>query len=298
MKRSAHFLVASTLGVIIFFGEFGCLLAGEPFEMESASASEASESEVTGDGAEEHDFAIDRPQAIRPIQGGLVRIPLKNDPASVSNEPNAIILETCDPDPDEVAVPLNVDESKECHKVHARAIRAEAHSVTKLEADFTWSINDDSVASFTVVQSHPQVSSVSLEAKYDIFSHPNLTEEPKAILTVCATPKGGWKDSSQSELCRSLPVYAVANMEGSWCFSGKTFYPDPGVDCETLKIKQDGRFLTIAENDHGTIYEEQLDFYYDNLEYRTNKSSYAEIEGLIIAGNDVEGTFSAFRLPL
>ncbi len=298
MKRSVHYLVASTLGVIIFFGEFGCLLAGEPFEMESASAAEASESEVTGGGGEEHDFAIDRPQAIRPIHGSFVRMPLKNDPASAFDEPNAIILETCEPDPDEVAIPLNVGDGKECHKVHAMAIRAESHGVTKLEADFTWSLADDSVASMTAKQNHPHVSSVILEAKYDIFSGTNLTDEPNTILTVCATPKGGWKDLSHGDLCRSLPVYAVANMEGSWCFQGNSFHPDPGVDCQTLRIEQDGRFLTIEENDHGTIYERQLDFYYDNLEYRTNKSSYLEIEGLILAGNDVEGTFSAFRLPL
>jgi hypothetical protein len=88
-------------------------------------------------------------------------------------------------------------------------------------------------------------------------------------------------------------------MQGSWCFTGNNlFQPDPGVDCQTLSIEQDGRFLRVDNYGMGTIYEKQMDFYWEDLEFRTINNSGTEIDGLILAGEDQEGSFNAFRFPL
>ena len=300
MKRKSHYLVASMLGVIIFLGEFGCMLGGDPFTVAEASQSEVSE-DVAAENVDKHLKAPElawNPSKEINISAVKSHIPSTKQPPPAFKEPNSIILETCDPDPDEVAVPLNVEDGKECHKAHAWAIHADAHGITYMDVDFTWSIEDHSIVKIIGDESAKHEPSIELQANYDIFSYDNLTGEPQTTLKVCAVPKAGWKDNSHPALCRSLPVFAVANMEGSWCFEGGYFYPDPGVDCQTLSIEQDGRFLTIESFDHGTIYEKQLDFYYDNLEYRSTKSTYTTMSGLILAGNDVEGSFSAFRLPM
>jgi hypothetical protein len=298
MKRVSHWLVASTFGIIIFLGEFGCV--GEPFSLARASENEAADN-VAADNVDKN---LKAPEiAWNPVQTDdfpmvNLPIPLNKQPPSALKEPNSIILETCEPDPDEVAVPLNVNNDRECHKVHASAIYADQSGITYMDVNFTWSIENASIARIVGSKDAKHEPSVTLQANYDIFSYANLTGEPKTTLKVCATPKAGWKDNSHPALCRTLPIYAVANMQGSWCFKGEYFTPDPGVDCETLTIEQDGRFLTIESLDHGTIYEKQLDFYYDNLEYRSTQSSYSEMSGIILAGNDVEGSFSAFRLAL
>jgi hypothetical protein len=298
MKRVSHWLVASTFGIIIFLGEFGCV--GEPFQ-----AAEASESEVSEDVAAENDDKNLKAPEISwnpgkeiDISAAKHHVPSSKQPPHAFKEPNSIIIETCEPDPDEVAVPLNVEDDKECHKVHASAIHADANGITYMDVNFTWSIEDTSIVKIIGDESAKHGSSINLQANYDIFSYDNLTGEPKTTLKVCVAPKAGWKDNSHPALCRSLPVYAVANMQGSWCFKGDYFASDPGADCQSLTIEQDGRFLTIETHDHGTIYEKQLDFYYDNLEYRSTESSYTTMSGIILAGNDVEGSFSAFRLPL
>ncbi|MBD3281188.1 hypothetical protein GF391_00390 [Candidatus Uhrbacteria bacterium] len=299
MKRKAHYLVAATFGVIVFLGEFGCMLAGEPFETANASESEvASANANTAPSISLQDPIIfENIQPSAPIMGDLVIVPAKKDPPANQDEPNGIILETCEPDPDEVAVPLNVSEDKECHKVHAQAIYADAMGAVNVEARYSWVLGSEDAVSIVDGSAGSHEQSIELQANYDIFSYNHLTGEPSTILRVCVEPINGWANKAHEPLCRSLPVFAVANMEGSWCFSGNKFQPDPGANCQSLTINQDGRFLTVEGSGQGTIYEKQLDFYYENLGYRTNKSSSTEIEGIILAGNDVEGIFEAFRLP-
>lgn len=300
MQRKAHYLVAATFGVIVFLGEFGCMLAGDSFETANASESEISSANANPAPSitVKDPILLESTKPSAPVTGDLVIVPAKKDPPAKPEQPNDITLETCEPDPDEVAVPLNVEDDKQCHKIHAQAIYANTHQVKNVEARYSWVLGSEDAIKIVGGSSASHEQSIELQAKYDIFSYDNLTNEPNTVIRVCVEPLEGWTDKAHAPLCRSLPVYAVANMQGSWCFKGNSFHPDPEVDCQTLTIEQDGRFLTIESYDHGTIYERQLDFYYDNLEYRTDKSSYTEIEGLILAGNDVEGTFSAFRLPL
>ncbi|MDF1497114.1 MAG: hypothetical protein P1P90_03560 [Patescibacteria group bacterium] len=297
----SHWLVATFFGVIIFVGEFGCVLEGEPFTM-----AEASQNETSGDVATESMDKMPDSTKVSPslsknknfIQS-IALVPAVKNPHPLIKEPNSIILETCEPDPDEVAVPLNVEDGKECHKVSAFAIYADSEGITYLDTNFTWSVADESIAKIIGDESAKHNSFVELESHSDIFSSVSLTQEPRTTLTVCVEPKQGWMNKSHPALCRSLPVYAVANMQGSWCFSGNNlFQPDPGVDCQTLSIEQDGRFLRVDNYGQGTIYEKQMDFYWEELEFRTVENSGSEANGLIIAGNDVEGSFSAFRLPL
>lgn len=291
MKRKSHILVAATLGTIIFFGELGCI--GEPFEL-----SEAEASGISSDVANSETLPSLNYRPAIPVTQKLVVIPIQKSPSPSTNEPNAIILETCEPDPDEVAVPLNVEDDKECHKVHAFAAFASAHEFIYKDAKFTWTLASDDAVKIVSLPNTKHDESIKLEAKYDIFSYPDLTNEPSTTLQVCAEPIEGWKSPAHKPLCRSLTVRTVANMQGAWCFKGNEFSPDPGTDCEAIRINQDGRFLTIEDDDMGTIYEKQLDFYYNDFEFRTNESTYTEIKGLILAGNDVEGSFEAFRLPL
>ena len=296
MKRIRHFLLATGIGVLVFAGEFGCVLDSEPFTL-----AEASQDSKEIQGSQQDGF-------LKPVARNLkvakkspdvkkIKFPQTNQTGNNPEEPNGIELETCEPDPDEVAVPLNVEEDKQCHKVHAQAIFADSNGVSKVAAKYTWSLTDDSAVSIVGYPVTKNDSSIKLEAKYDIFSEPNLTQEPGTLLTVCVEPESGWQTGAQ-EVCRSLPVYTVANMQGAWCFTGDEFTPDQGANCHSLAIEQDGRYLTIETYDHGTVYEKQLDFYYNNLEYRTVESSYTEIRGIVLAGEDVEGEFSAFRLPL
>ncbi|MFZ6015623.1 MAG: hypothetical protein ACOYUZ_04710 [Patescibacteria group bacterium] len=295
MKRFRHTLIATGIGVMVFIGEFGCVLAGEPFDYALPDEAEPeNQSAVSGPGRSE--FYSDRyPIGSKRLDPAYSASGMKAPPKN--SEPNSIILETCEPDPDEVAVLLNPADGKECHKVRAQAILAESHGISYVEADFTWKIADPSIVRIKH-NSNPLGSSVELEALSDIFSQEDLTQEPSTNLEVCAIPKGGWKDKNHSGLCRSIPVRAVANMEGSWCFECPQLTPDPGAGCHALTIEQDGRFLTVEIDDQGSIYEKQLVFYYDNLEYRTKQTSSYEMSGMILANEDIEGSFYAFRLPL
>lgn len=297
----SHRLAAVFFGVIIFAGEFGCVLEGEPFAM-----AEATQNEVAGNDAPENMDQIPDLHEISPSLGknnnfiqNKVKVPVLKDPGLLSKEPNSIILETCEPDPDEVAVPLNVEDGKECHKVRASAIYADSSGITYLDTSFTWSVADESIVMIIGDESAKYDPSIELESHSDIFSSVGLTQEPRTTLTVCVEPKQGWQNKAHPALCRSLPVFTVANMQGSWCFKGNNlFQPDPGVDCQTLTIEQDGRFLRVDNYGLGTIYEKQMDFYWEELEFRTVENSGIEANGLILAGEDIEGSFNAFRLPL
>ncbi|MBU2565928.1 hypothetical protein KKG46_00005, partial [Patescibacteria group bacterium] len=297
MKRIQHFLLATGIGVLVFASELGCVFDNEPFKLaEAAQNAEDFQDSKLNNKPELNfdDFVLEENDS----ETVDAKIPVEDHQKNNPTDPNSIILETCEPDPDEVAVPLNVEEDKECHKVHAQGIFADSNGVSKVAVKYTWSVTDNSVVSIVGYPATKHNSSIVLEAKYDIFSEPNLTQEPSVTVTVCVEPESGWQSATVNSLCRSLPVHVVANMQGSWCFEGDQFTPDHDATCHSLYIQQDGRFLTIGADDHGTIYEKQLDFYYDNLEYRTVESSSYEISGIVLAGEDVEGSFSAFRLPL
>ncbi len=293
MKSKLYWLVASAISVAVFFSEFGCLFYTDDQNTIKASQTQADNENIG--------------QKIKPIitftGNNLLNIS-ENHPISVKfpivpkKEINAILITSCEREPDEIAVPLNVGKNKSCHKVTAEAIYAGPKGIIYLEADFVWDIQDPSIVRIIDQKQDSKKSFIELEASRDIFSSAGLTAEPETQLSICVTPKNGWQDPNHIPLCRSLPVYAVANMEGSWCFTGKEFTSDPGVDCETISISQDGRFLSLNSRGSGVIYEKQMDFYIDNMGYRTIENTGIQIEGIVLAGEDVEGTFSAFRLPL
>lgn len=292
MKSKSHWLAASVAGVVIFFGEFGCLLDSN--SQNTAAESQEQSSVNTNDYLNVRSISKDK----------IVIYHDKTNPVSMvvphhsAKEINAILLTGCEREPDEIVVPLNVDKQKTCHKVKAEAIHADSDGVAYLEADYFWSIDDASVVQMVGGKAIAEQPSIVLEALHDIYSGEDLTEEPRTMLTVCATPKGGWQDPNHPPLCRSVPVYAVANMEGSWCFEGNTITPDKNSDCHAVYIWQDGRFLTIETGENGTIYEKQLDFWYEGLNYRSVQSTTSQMWGIVAAGEDMMGTFSAFRLPL
>jgi hypothetical protein len=293
MNSHMRWLFASVVGSVVFFGEFGCLLDSAEQHTAEASQRQTDEGLIIP--------AIDPLKNFVPLDAGAADIdqalPTKF-PALPVKEMNTILISGCEREPDEIPVPINVADHNKCHKISAEAYYAGSKGIVAIKADFTWKIDDATIVKISSESHSPLISTVVLEASTSIFSESDLTAEPRTTLTVCATPKHGWQNANTKPLCRSLPVFAVANMEGSWCFTGKEFIPDPGVDCEALTIKQDGRFLSIANRGDGTIYEKQINIFIDNLGYRTNENTGIEISGIILAGEDVEGTFSAFRLPL
>lgn len=212
-----------------------------------------------------------------------------------SEIPNAILLATCESEPDEVAVPLNAFDDRYCDAVQAFAYRADEEGAYEVSANYYWSVADASIAQILPLpgQEHSNVQRPSVA--YDILWTEDQAQEPETSVTVCVEPKGGWPPGHPA-LCRSLPLFAVVNLDGTWCFSGETFE----TDCDTWTVRQDGRYLKVDSNGIGTVYGKSVTFYKLNLFYQATLVSHDSMVGQVQDAYTDEnlGSWSAWKLPL
>lgn len=215
-----------------------------------------------------------------------------------SQIPNRLDLATCDSKPIEIAVPLNVSDEKSCDVVTAAAMRITAADSYNVNADYSWEIADESIAMIPE-PFYPGSDSIRRPvAMYDLFSpQGNGSFEPHTVLTVCALPpdaSGIWFEP----LCRGIPVQNVVNIEGAWCFSGKTF----DAYCTDLQILQDGRDLYIGSSNmpRGRVFSRDVRFGHGVYEYEGVLDSGDSMYGIVmmVGSDEVLGTWSAWRLPL
>lgn len=215
-----------------------------------------------------------------------------------SELPNAILIATCESEPDEVAVPLNAFENRFCDTIQAIAYRADDEGAYEVSANYTWSIADPSVAQILPLPGQEHAGLQRPMANLDIFWVSGQAHEPSTSITVCAEPKGGWPSSNHPPLCRTLPLFDIVNVDGSWCFSGATFQSD----CDAWYIKQDGRFLAVGSDGKGTVYGKEIAFYGGQMEffYQAALSTHDAMSGTVRDAytNDELGYWQAWRLPL
>lgn len=237
-----------------------------------------------------------QPRESLPIEvaNGMADIPLALDK---DDEPTGIFFATCESEPDEVAVPLNAFKDRYCDTVQAVAYRTDDEGAYPVSATYDWSISDPTVAQLLPLPGHEHKGVQRPTSLYDIFWASDQAAEPKTVITVCATPKGGWPLSNHPPLCRSLPLFAVVNLDGAWCFSGATFQ----TDCDTRLIRQDGRFLEVGGG-KGTVDGKEVVFYGSGMEflYQAVLSTHENMAGTVRDAYtyDELGSWQAWRLPL
>jgi len=209
--------------------------------------------------------------------------------------PSGLLIATCDSEPDEVAVPLKAGQGRFCDTVQAVAYRQDNSGSYAVHADFTWEIADASLAFFLPPSYGSGKSSRRLGVLYDLFSSADAWVEPQTKLTVCAVPPVGasqWYDP----LCSQLPIRAVVNVEGVWCFSGATFKND----CLDVTFGQDGRNLFVDNSilSQGRVWARSINFARDDFAYDGVLDSSDFIYGVVRKSGEQEvwGTWTASRV--
>jgi len=316
MKR---WLLATGIGVSIICTEIGC--GGEPFEAAANTNEEPArfnggqpELKAPIHSSDVADAAVDRkaPEKSQPgLQatgeiGNLRPVQDAADGTDGSDEPdespNAILIATCESEPDEVAVPLNAPDHRYCDTVQAVAYRADDEGAYGVSATYDWSIADQNVASIVSLPGGEHKGVQRPVVSNDMFTAANHSQEPETTVTVCAQPPAGWKESDHAPLCRTLPLRAVVNLDAAWCFSGVTFDPDPGADCTGITVKQDGRYLNLGADGIGSIYGKDVHFYMGDYYYHATLADRENMSGTVHETETVEhaviGTWQAWRLPL
>lgn len=163
--------------------------------------------------------------------------------------PNGIFIATCESEPNEVAVPLNALDDRYCDTVQAVAYRSDDEGSYPVSAIYTWSVGDKTIADIYSVPGKEHSGVQRPSVMYDLFSTADGIFEPETSVKVCVTPLVGWPDANQAPLCRTLPLRAVVNLDGAWCFSGTTF----DGQCDARLIVQDGRELLVDHDGVGAI---------------------------------------------
>lgn len=211
-------------------------------------------------------------------------------------EPNAILIATCESEPDEIAVPLNALDHRYCDTVQAKAYRADDEGAYEVTATYNWFIADESVAYIIPLPGMEQSGIQRPSVAYDVFWSEDPDTEPETIITVCAEPKAGWLDAQQPELCRTLPLRAVVNLDAAWCFSGTTFQSQ----CDAWVVVQDGRYLYVDGDGVGSVFVRDVHFYKGNYYYEGKLSSNAFMTGTVtrtdVDPHELVGTWQADRI--
>lgn len=213
--------------------------------------------------------------------------------------PTDIIIATCESDPTEVAVPLNADDGKFCDTVQIYPYRSDDNGSYGVSgAVIEWVLPQNDVALFSAPAYGPGGNVRKLAALTDAFWSSDKWDEPETLLTVCAKPPTAYPAAFQP-ICRSLPVRATINAEGSWCFSGETFQGD----CHDVEIRQDGRELHVDDDvlADGQLLVRSVTFNRDNdYIYDGILDSHDYMYGIVrLNGHtDVLGTWTAWKLPM
>jgi len=305
--------IAVCLGVGVFLSEFGC--GGTPFE---AAAQDA--------GAADPTMNVEYPPAQRKPIGasdeldagkdgasrkfGVVGNPVEREPGfSVADAgrdadsdiddteplPNAIMIATCETEPDELAVPLNALDDRYCDTVQAKAYRLDEEGSYEVSATYDWFIADTTVAVILSLPGKEHSGVQRPSVMYDVFWSEDPDVEPETTVTVCAQPKTGWPDQ-QPELCRTLPLRAVVNLDAAWCFSGATFESE----CDAWLVVQDGRYLTVDGDGVGSVYGRYVHFYKGEFYYEATLANNGFMSGTVTRTDtdphELIGTWQAERM--
>ncbi|MFA6100216.1 MAG: hypothetical protein WC750_05105 [Patescibacteria group bacterium] len=214
---------------------------------------------------------------------------------SLDELPNAILISTCESEPDEVAVPWPTHGYHFCETIQAIAYRADENGAYPVSASFSWDIQDDQVAIFATEPGSEHKGIRHPIAKRDIFGLPELDQEPETEFVVCAEPLGGWPPG-YGPLCRTLPIRAVVNMNSPWCFSGASFQSD----CDFIQVSQDGRYLAIEPDGQGSIWGKEIHFYLNGLFYQATLSDADNMQGTVTdpATQSLLGSWSAYKYTM
>ncbi len=208
--------------------------------------------------------------------------------------PTAILISTCESEPDEVAVPWPTKGYHFCETIQAVAYRADDEGAYGVSAKYSWQIHDDQVAVFANEPEYEHKGLRHVFAKRDIF-WPESEQEPETEFTICVEPLGGWPPG-YGPLCRALPIRAVVNVYSPWCFSGATFQSD----CDFIQVIQDGRYLTIEPDGQGSIWGKEIHFYLNGLFYQATLSDADNMQGTVTdpVTQTLLGSWSAYKYTM
>lgn len=214
---------------------------------------------------------------------------------SLDELPTAILISTCESEPDEVAVAWPSHGYHFCETIQAVAYRADEEGAYGVSAKYSWQIQDDQVAIFANEPEYEHKGLRHVIAKRDMFGLPELAQEPETEFTVCVEPLGGWPPG-YGPLCRALPIKAVVNVYSPWCFSGTTFQSD----CDFIQVIQDGRYLTIEPDGQGSIWGKEIHFYLNGLFYQATLSDADNMQGTVTDPSEqqVLGSWSAYKYTM
>ncbi len=213
---------------------------------------------------------------------------------SLDELPTAILISTCESEPDEVAVAWPSHGYHFCETIQAVAYRADEEGAYGVSTKYSWQMHDDQVAVFANEPEYEHKGLRHVMAKRDIF-WPESEQEPETEFTVCVEPLGGWPPG-YGPLCRALPIKAVVNVYGPWCFSGATFQ----TDCDFIQVIQDGRYLTIEPDGQGSIWGKEIHFYLNGLFYQATLSDADNMQGTVTDPSEqqVLGSWSAYKYTM
>ena len=214
---------------------------------------------------------------------------------SLDELPNAILISTCESEPDEIAVPWPTHGYHFCETIQAIAYRADENGAYQVSASYSWGIQDSQVAIFAYEPGNEHKGIRHPIAKRDIFGLPELDQEPETEFVVCAEPLGGWPPG-YGPLCRVYIIKAVVNMNSPWCFSGATFLSD----CDFIQVSQDGRYLTVEPDGQGSVWGKEVHFYLNGLFYQATLSDADNMQGTVTdpVTQEVLGSWSAYRYTM
>jgi len=214
---------------------------------------------------------------------------------SLDELPNAILISTCESEPDEIAVPWPTHSYHFCETIQAIAYRADENGAYQVSASYSWDIQDSQVAIFADEPGNEHKGMRHPIAKRDIFGLPELDQEPETEFVVCAEPLGGWPPGS-GPLCRVSIIRTVVNMNSPWCFSGATFLSD----CDFIQVSQDGRYLTVEPDGQGSIWGKGVHFYLNGLFYQATLSDADNMQGTVTDPTTqlLLGSWSAYRYTM
>lgn len=214
---------------------------------------------------------------------------------SLDELPNAILISTCESEPDEIAVPWLTHGYHFCETIQAIAYRADENGAYPVSASYSWDIQDSQVAIFADEPGNEHKGIRHPIAKRDIFGLPELDQEPETEFVVCAEPLGSWPPGS-GPLCRVSTIRTVVNMNSPWCFSGATFLSD----CDFIQVMQDGRYLTVEPDGQGSIWGKEVHFYLNGLFYQATLSDADNMQGTVTdpMTQELLGSWSAYKYTM
>ncbi|MBI5655138.1 hypothetical protein HZC53_05825 [Candidatus Uhrbacteria bacterium] len=213
--------------------------------------------------------------------------------------PTNLLFVTCESGPTEVAVPLNAEDGKFCDTVQIYPYRSDDNGSYGVSGSLiTWDLPEDGVAQFLGQGYGPGGSVRRLVSLTDAFWSSDKWDEPETLLTACVKPPAATPHAF-APICRSLPVRAIINIEGAWCFNGATFQGD----CHDVEIRQDGRELYVDDDvlADGQLLVRNVTFNRDNdYIYDGILDSHEYMYGIVRMNGytDVLGTWTAWKLPL